>query len=307
MTRVASFSHNQSMLHGILRNQDAWFTAQQQINTGKKSQDYKGIASDASSVVSARSLMERAETFKKTTQHLDQALSTYDLQLDTMLKTTRSLRQTVLSALSTGDAQGFKQTLESDFGMVASSLNTSIGGSYLFSGSQTATKPFVANTLDELVALPAVGDAFANDQLKASSRVTDTFEMEYGLLANEVAEPVMEIMKALKVFNDGPSGPIDGKLNDTQKTFLKDQMEKLDIAIQGMQNHQVANGLRQKRIEEVSEQMSQQRDYWEVFISDIEDVNMAEAVSRLQNDQAALEASYRVMGTLTQLNLSKFI
>ncbi|MEX0300304.1 MAG: flagellin [Kordiimonas sp.] len=47
--------------------------------------------------------------------------------------------------------------------------------------------------------------------------------------------------------------------------------------------------------------------FLETFIADLEDVDIAEAVTRLNNDQVALEASYRSIGSLSQLSLLRFL
>lgn len=307
MTRVASYSHNQGLLQGMLRNQADLFKAQQQINTGKKAQDYKGIAPEASTVITARAAMARTEAYKQTADEVGQTLSLIDLQLGSMLESAESLRQSVLEALAMGDGQGFEQILDSNFLMMASALNTKIGNTYLFGGAQTADKPFIAESLDDLMAMANTGDAFANDQTKASVRLTDTFTMQYGVVADEVGEPVMEIIRAMKAFHDGPQGPISGALTPAQATFLEDQIAELDTVIQGMRSLQTANGLRQGQMKDVTEQLKQQGTYFETFVADIEDVNMAEAITRFNTDQAALEASYRVVGMISQLNLSKYI
>jgi flagellin-like hook-associated protein FlgL len=44
-----------------------------------------------------------------------------------------------------------------------------------------------------------------------------------------------------------------------------------------------------------------------IFISDIEDVNMAEAITRVNNDQTALEVSYKLTAELARLSLLNFI
>lgn len=307
MTRVASYSHNQGLLQGMLRNQADLFKTQQQINTGKKAQDYKGIAPEASTVITARAAMARTAAYKQTADEVGQTLSLIDLQLGSMLESTESLRHSVLEALAMGDGQGFEQILDSNFLMMASALNTKIGNTYLFGGAQTADKPFTAESLDDLMAMASAGDAFANDQTKASVRLTDTFTMQYGVVADEVAEPVMEIIRAMKAFHDGPQGPISGALTPAQTAFLEDQIAALDTTIQDMRSLQTANGLRQGQMKNVTEQLKQQGDYFEIFVSDIEDVNMAEAITRFNTDQAALEASYRVVGMISQLNLSKYI
>jgi len=307
MTRVASYSHNQSLLQGMLRNQADLYKVQQQINTGKKAQDYKGIAPEASTVVTARAAMARTEAYKETADEVGQTLSLIDLQLGSMLSSAESLKQSVLEALAMGDGQGFEEILGANFLLIASALNTKIGNTYLFGGAQTADTPFTATSLDDLMAMPSANDAFANDQVKASVRLTDTFTMQYGMVADEVAEPIMEIIRTMKAFHDGPQGPINGALTPAQISFLEAQIADLDTAIQGMRGLQTANGLKQGQMKDVTEQLKQQGLYFETFVSDIEDVDMAEAITRFNTDQAALEASYRVVSLISQLNLSKYI
>ena len=307
MTRVASYSHNQSLLQGMLRNQADVYKAHQQINTGKKATDYKGIAPQASTIVNARAAMSRTEAYAQTANEITQTLSLIDLQTGSMIEASEAMKQSILEALAMGDGQGFGQILESNFQMIVSALNTKIGNSYLFGGAQTTDKPFPVTTLDELAALPAASDGFANDQTLASVRVTDTFTMEYGVLADQVAGPIMDVLKALKDFHDGPMGPINGDLTPDQVAFLEGQLTQIDAAVQGMRTTQTANGLRQSQMKDISLQLEQQSVYFETFVGDIEDVDMAEAISRFTADQAALEVSYRVVSMVSQLNLSKFI
>ncbi|HEY4547298.1 MAG TPA: flagellin [Pedomonas sp.] len=308
MTRVASYSHNQSLLQGMLRNQADLYKTQQQINTGKKADDYKGIAPQASTVVTARAAMSRTEAYKDTANEISQTLSLIDLKTGSMLEATEALKQSILEALAMDNGQGFGEILESNFQMIASALNTKIGNSYLFGGGQTTEKPFTATSLDDLAGLASASDAFVNDQTKSSVRVTDTFTMQYGVLADEVATPVMEVIKALKEFHDDPmTGPINGDLTPAQVTFLEARLADIDAATQGMRTIQTANGLRQSQMKDVTEQLKQQSVYYETFVADIEDVDMAEAITRFNADQAALEVSYRAVSLISQLNLSKYI
>lgn len=307
MTRVASYSHNQSLVQGMLRNQADVYKSQMQVNTGKKAQDYKGIAPQASTVVTARAAMTRVQAYQDTAGEIGQTLAMIDLQTGAMLDAAESLKQSVLDALALGDGQGFEEILESNFQMIVSALNTKIGNSYLFGGGQTSEKPFTVTSLDDLAALVNAGDAFTNDKTKASVRLTDTFTMQYGVVADEVAGPIMDVIKALKEFNDGPDGPINGPLTPAQVTFLEGKLDEINTAVQGMRAVQTANGLRQSQMKDVNEQLTLQADYFELFVSDIEDVDMAEAISRLTADQAALEVSYKVVSLISQLNLAKYI
>jgi len=114
-------------------------------------------------------------------------------------------------------------------------------------------------------------------------------------------------MLDLYQFDQGASGPLQGELTDTQRTFLQGQLSSLETSIDNLRQIHVTNGLAFERMEVVDEQHTDTSVFLQTFIADIEDVDIAEAVTRLNNDQVALEASYQAIGSLTRLSLLDFI
>lgn len=306
ISRVSSYSHSQSLISGLLRNQSDMYETQQQVNTGKKSQSYQGYAQDTSTLISARNSKSRTDTFVRTAQAVSGEMQTADINLDSMIESARAIKDSLLTAIAEKDATGLRQSLDQNFQLIGSSLNSQSAGSYNFAGTKTDTKPFTPTTLDELVASEAAGTTFANNDVKASAKVADTVMMEYGILADEVAGDVMAIISDIHAYDTG-GGNLEGALDQTQIDYLQSKLDVLDSAIEQMQNVQVQNGLNQKKLDEISNQMSERSTYLETFIGDIEDVDMAEAISRLNADQTALEASYRVIAEISQLSLAKFL
>jgi flagellar hook-associated protein 3 FlgL len=306
ISRVASFSQSQSLVAGLLRNQEEMFVSQQQINTGKKAQSYQGYAQETSTLVSARSVKSRTDTFVRTAQSVGSEMETSDVHLSAIIEAARSVRQTVLTVVSTADATGLRQNLQQDFQLAASSLNAQVGGRFLFSGSRADERPFNPTDLDQLVTMRTAGTDFSNDNVKASAQVADTVTMQYGMLADEIAEPLMQVLADIRAYDTG-GGNLVGKMDPAQLAFLTGKLADLDAAIETIQGEQVQNGLNQKKIDEIALQMSDRSTYLETFISDIEDVDISAAISRLQADQTALEASYRMIGSVSQLSLSRFL
>lgn len=307
MTRVASFSQSQSLLQGILRNQSSLFEAQKQSTTGKKSDDFAGIANQVSTLVGAKALKARTDSYISSAETISRNLQVYDVQLTAITDTARDARQTITQALAQEEAVGFSTIMGEAYNRIASALNTKVGGSFIFAGSKTDTAPLLATSFADLPALASVADAFANDQIKASARTGDNIETEFGLLADEVADEVLASFKRMAEFEAGPDGPINGKLTANQRAFLENELAMLDAAIADSQNAQVTNGLKATKLDEIKAQHEDQRNFLETFISGIEDVNIAEAISRVQNDLAALEVSFRVVGQISRLSLSDFI
>ncbi|MEM7569879.1 MAG: flagellin [Pseudomonadota bacterium] len=307
MTRVSSFGQNQALLQGILRNQTELFDAQRQVNTGKKSDEYRGIADQATTLVASKSLYSRTDAYQTIAEDVGRQTSVYDLQLGLVLEGARGLREQILTAVGNNDATGFTLTVEENFGLAVDALNTKVGNRYIFAGAVASQEPVLVDTLDDLQALPAIADAFDNDQLKASARISDSVSIEYGQLADETGAALFQVFRDIADYTDGPSGPLDGELNDTQIAFLTSQIAVLDTAIQDIQKQQLLNGLNQRRLEDTATQQENQKIFLETFIADIEDVDITEAITNLNNSQTALEASYRVVSQTARLSIVDFI
>ncbi len=307
VNRVSSFGQQQQLIRNLSQNQSRVFEDQRQITTGKRSDDFAGLAGDTNTILGARSFRSRVETYERSISDIRGKLDANDVQLGGILDSSRELRQTLLLAISNNRAEGVPELLEESFSFITSALNANLGGVFLFSGAKTGTKPVNVTELADLAALPSVADAFDNSDIAFKARIADDVELDFGLLANEVAEPLFQVMKEIHDFHNGPSGPLVGELTPTQFDFLKSKLADMESAITKVQQFQTSNGLAFQRLDIVERQHADTNVFLETFIADLEDVDIAEAITNLNNDQLALEASYQALATLTSLSLLRFI
>ncbi len=308
MTRVSSFGQNQALIQSMLSNQQRVFEVQKQVSTGKKADEFRGLASETNTLLSARSIKTRTETFQSTITRIKGIIDANDVQINAIAETAQNLRQDMLTAVGQEQALGFQEVLRESYNFIASALNTSIGGAFIFAGSKTDTPPVSGNDISNLIAATNASDLFQNDNAAPVAKIADNVELQFGALASDIALPIFESIKRIAEFDVNPAtGPLNGELTAVQRTFLEGELALLDSAIQDAQKIQVQNGLKFQRLETIGEQHENSTVFLETFISDIEDVNIAEAISRLNNDSIALEASFRTLGTLTNLSLLNFI
>lgn len=307
MTRVSSFGHNQVLINGLLQNQARLFEVQQQINTGKKSEEFRGFAREAETLLSARSLKTRTEGYLTAVGDVKRKLDSNDLQLNAMRNAADNLHESIINIIAQDKAVAFNENLEQALTVILTALNTQVAGNFIFAGSRSDTRPVNASTVADLMAAPTVADLFQNDDKKLSVKVTDGVDIEYGLLASDIAQDLLTSIRALADFNAGVNGPVEGDLTDTQRSFLKTEMANLVAATERLQSYVSVNGLRQNRLDALGDDLDANKNFLEIFISDIEDVNLAEAITRANNDQLALEASYQVVGRLSKLSLLNYL
>ena len=307
MTRVSSFGHTQTLISELLRNQSQLFQDQQQVNTGKVASDYKGLAGQTATLLGAKTLQTRIDQYKSAGQQIKGVLDIYDNSVGVLDSVTTDLQQTLQQGLANEEVYGFGESLSQSLNSAITALNTQVSGKYIFGGTRTDVAPVGIQSVSDLQALAAGSDAFQNNQQKPIVQVDDGVGLQYGMLASDVAGPLMDVLKAIADFNAGPNGPIDGQLTAVQKTFIQTQLNNLDSARQTILNAQVENGVRQNRLDSVLTQHDTTSNVVTGVISDIEDVDMASAVTKLNGDQTALQASYKVMAQLSQLSLLNFL
>jgi flagellar hook-associated protein 3 FlgL len=307
MTRVSSFGQTEVLIQAMLRNQGRIFEDQMQITTGKKSQDFAGLGGDTVTLLGARDFRERTSTFIDTIKTVDGRLGANDLQLNGILEAASDFRQEILTIIAAEEAAAFDALLENSFSFIVGSLNTRIGGQHIFSGSKTDTPPVNSSSIADLVAAAAATDLFENDDAKLRARISDSVEIEFGITASDIATTLFESIKRIADFHAGGGGPMDGALTAAQNTFLVGELQLLDQAIDDARQFQVINGLAQQRIEGISAQHVDTTVFLDIFVSDVEDANIAEAISRLNLDQVSLEASFRTFSTISSLNILRFL
>ena len=307
MVRVSSFGQQQVLIRGIMDNQQKVFEGQRQISTGKKHEDYQGLAGQTNTVLGSRSFKSRIESYQQTIDTIKGKLDANDVQVGGIIDAVESLKEAVQITLANGQAEGFSELLDQTFQFISNGLNTNFDGTYLFAGADTGSVPVNVTQLPDLAALGSVADAFDNSSEAFKAKIADGVDLKFGITADEIGTDVFTEILALYNIDQGASGPIQGELTSTQFGLLQTQLGSLDNAIDGLRQVQVKNGLASERLGVVEAQHADTVVFLEVFIADIEDVDIAGAVTKLNNDQVALEASYRAIGSLSQLSLLNFI
>jgi len=258
-------------------------------------------------LLGAKSVLTRTEGYLNTLSDVKGKLDTNNLYLESVYSAGADMKQVILEALAQDQTLAFEESLEQAVTMVLSALNTEVNGSYIFAGQRTDTQPVAANNMADLLAAPSAASLFQNDNNHLTSRVNDNVDIKHGILASEAGLDLLTSLKALVDFNAGPLGPLDGPLTAAQRSFLETEMANVGSALESVQSHISQNGLRQQRVDTLERELESNTDFLKVFISDIEGVDITEAITRLNNDQTALEASYRVVAQLSNLSLVDYI
>lgn len=303
LDRVGTSSFSNTLITEYTRIQTRAQTTQMQIASGKVGDQFADVKDKAGVLAAAKIKAAGVEAFASSTKEVLSRLDLQDLQLREMSDLTARLRSAIGDALSTGHAPSFMVQIDALFDEAVGLLNSKVDGKYVYGGSRSDQPPVNAATLADLVAAPAVADVFDNSTLKQTQRVDENEAIETGILASDLGTDLMQMFKDIATFDAGAGGPLGVDLTAAQSTFLSTQHVAVPGVQRGVNEIAAINGSKHGQATHALERHEGMVAYFTKFVGDIEDVDLAEAVSRLNQDQVAAEAAARMIAQINQLSL----
>jgi flagellar hook-associated protein 3 FlgL len=319
----------------------------EQSSTGKKGTVYGALGSDVRQSIDLRGNVVELDTYQKNIATAQLRVTSAVASMDRIKNIARDVRDqlTKLSGNPPPDQTVVKEIARRGYDEVAQVLNTKVEGRYIFAGSDIDTQPFPnatqffdaiktevnaypANgatvTLDETkkVATEANGIEYFSASLQAddpsplSARVDRNLDISYQVRANGPEMPVppagqiapfREILRSLATAaNLSYDTTNPASFNDFQ-SLLTTTRTSLDTAAKSVDNHVGILGSAAARMKALNTQHDETTVTLKTSVGDVEDVDMAETISKLQLVQTQLQASYKVTATLQKVNLIDFI
>ena len=303
MTRISTYGASQSALLDLMRAQQSLFQAQQELSTGKKGADLKGVGYQAETIAASRGALSRSHAFEEAAVRSGIRLEAQNIALERLSDSVGELR----SVMTSKNGDFIMQEVTDAFYGAVNALNSQHLGAYMFGGTRDDAKPLTVSTLADLAALPAVADAFQNNDLEPTVQVDQNTTVTVGRLASDIATDIMASFKRIAEFEAGPNGPFTDPMTDAQQAFVVGELQNIVAAQDGIISVVGMNGVMQTQIESSQQSQKDRQDFLTGMISDIEDVDMAEAATRFQTAQNVLDVSAKTFASLTQVSLLTFL
>ena len=175
----------------------------------------------------------------------------------------------------------------------------------MFSGSKFDTKPVNVANLADLGAV-TVASVFQNDDLAQTSQFDGASTIKVGFLASDLGTGIMTAFKNIQDYVIA-NGDFSDPLTAAQNTFLTSQIAIFDAARLDLTNQVGRNGQLNANVQTNLVAQNKRRDFYDNVIGDVSDVNEAEAISKVQRAQAAVQASTEVFNALKSSSLLNFL
>jgi len=302
MTRVSTSGNFGVMTSNLMRAQVLQNIAGEQVSSQKNATDLKGYAKNAEVLTAMKSSQAKVAGFLSQTTLVSNRLELQDVGIGQISDATQDARDAIANAIAAGSAETLMQQMAGAFGDVVQGLNSKFNGRYVFAGAKADTPATTATKMTDLTAGPPIATLFENDQYITSNRIDDTTSVDTGQLADKLGTGVYGAFQQVQAYVDA-NGPFTGKLTQAQSDFLKGLLPTFDNVKRDLVTAQAQNGLNQKRFETAQTDLSDRADTLTTMIGGITDVDMAEAITRLESAKLAVQASAQVFASLQNSSL----
>lgn len=346
MTLVSTLGQAMAQIERIKQQQVQLGDLQQQLATGKISDNFIGLGTNITVSERARADFNELDTYMANISRGNVRIEHKLTALDTIQKQAQNVADAMAGQPQEGeiDMATIRRVAETAFDFVIQMLNVQDGDAYLFSGADSGAPP-VRNTgsldaffsslnpLWENGTLPVnppnndvteeymaryndAGDAsigYSNslkDAKKTLLRVDHNVEVDYTVKANDPAlRDILVTLGAIKnlpAVEDAPGADIQEKKDNFFRVF-NELATKITEKIDDVDALKFKLNSAQVVMDQTEKIHTKDKNTLLNTISRVEDADLAETASKLQFLQIQLEATYRVTASIRDFSLVNFI
>lgn len=346
MTFISTFGQSQDQISRLNSLQLQLGTLQTQVATGKKTQLFKGLETDAVITKRARADFKKLDSYLQNIDRANVRINQMTNALSAIQKQVNTVIDSVVNQTQKGEVEldFIRRSAENTFNFVLDSLNLKDGDAYIFTGSDTSTKP-LANTgnLDSYFAdlnaewesgtltitppnttiaeeyisryqnIPEVTLGYAGtlkDAKQVYVRADDALEVNYTVMANNQAfKDIISSVTALKNISnlDSAPGATEQERQDNFFAVFNSIASKLTKAVDALDTERFTLSTSQVQLNNVKQNHTYEKNVLLNTISNIENVDMNEVALKVTALNTQLEASYQVTALVSRLNLASFL
>ena len=308
--RISTNSTAQAMLARVNEASAALTKTQDQVSSGKIANNFAGYGDKASVLEGARAAQARTDSYQANTKMALNQADLQNTQLGSLASLADQLRQAMTKSVADGDASTLMSEAQSIFDQASQILNSKdANGNYMYGGDKDNVAPFTPTSLTQLAGLGSASQGFVNGTQKKSIMVGDGENVQVGVLASDVGTNLMQTLKDIANFDAGGTGNFSGSTTITtaQSDFLSSTLPQVIGAATSLNTDTATNAYVYNRLQDAVDRQGSLSTMYKGFVGNLESVDMGEAITRLNQNQVALQAALQVASQLNKLSLLNFM
>lgn len=306
---------------------------QAQASSGKKSSSIADMgATGAGNAVKARADMKRLDSYTENLNAAQGRIKVMDSAIASVTEDARTMLTTLRQQLQSSTPQTaiLSNQAKALLSSITDKLNAQVNGKYVFAGNDLYSAPFASNAalttgiggqtagwmtgavsqatiLANARATSGTALGFGASLLTAGAvgfRASDNVNLDTTVLANNPG--FADVLRGLAVVANMPAPTTTGQTT-TYWNAINAAITMLDEGSRAVDVVQGNLGNTAKQVSNLLVQHSETSTVLEQMVGDIEDVDLVEVSTRLQNLQTQMQASYSILASLKDLSLTNYI
>jgi flagellar hook-associated protein 3 FlgL len=299
MFRVGTQQLQQGLLSRIGQNTAEIARLQEQTSTGKVGTRFSQLDDQASLQIDLSARRRQLTQYIETGENFNARLDTANKAVDSVLDVAIDVRNKIIQAMSAGveDRGKVTEVAKTAIGTVTDALNINMSGTYLFAGDASDKAPVDSSDLTFLTEIPpdsppgTTAGYYRGGTAPLTARLDDGDSTQYGITADRAG--FRDLFAALKKTNES-GGNFDQ---------LRGALSLINRSIEDITDAQATLGTQQAQGKITIERQRDVKLTLEQQLGDVENIDLAETISRLAQTQSLLQGSYTALSRITQLSL----
>lgn len=283
--------HQNSMNH-VSQNMSRLNKAYNDASTGKQihkpSDDPHGVAK----AMELKSAISRNEQYERNTGEANLLLDETDQTISSMVNVMHRVRELAVhgnnGTLNDEDRNIIAVEVEELTEQLRQFANTQVNGNFLFNGTDSKNAPYAEKNSHETA-------DFGEVKLKAFN-IADGMTLEVGVKAGDL-------------FGEGAAGLFAKLAEAAQNLRAGEQvsLDNIDAGVDRMLQKVAEVGARKNRVEAVENRISGSTLELKKMLSNIEDIDIAQAITKLKSEESLYQASLAASAKIIQPSLMDFL
>lgn len=299
VTRLGNVALYNATMGDIADTQRRLATLQEQISSGIKADNFAGMHGQVEQFTLLEAKMRSSQQYIESNELNVSRMKTADQAMSQLVDIADSMENLIVTRRNggVGGSVNFDQVMRGYLDQMASALNISFEGRYLFGGTNTSTPPVPNAQIGPVT--PGVPDAnyyagSSNDLVYAQDeRTTFTFPVR----ADDIA--FQKIVSAAHLAMNGADGGSDALLASALDLMQSGQAD-LNTARARLNNQTIS-------LEDQNDSLSALKLYWQGVTEEVGKTDIVAASTEVASQEAILQAAFQVFARLSQLRLSDFL
>lgn len=301
ISRVSSYNLTQTLMRDTGRAQSELYNLQGQLSSGQKANNFSGLGSDTEKFADLEAHLSRGQAYIDSSKLVEGRLDVVDNALAAIIETATDAKNLIALRrnASVGDSLAFDTQIQGKWQELASQMNVSLEGRYVFSGAATDRPPLNSDNYPEL-AIDGTPDAgyYQGSSEDISVRVDDSVTVTYNVRGDDPAFQKIFAGLAMARAHGGRAG---------ESAEMQQAYDLIAQGVEGLVGVRATVNANKVTVMNNGDRLTSLQLYWRGLKEGISNTDIVAVSTQVAVNQGVLQAAYQAFARISSLKLSDFL